>query len=63
MPRHGESIESAAERWELNPRTIRRMIARGDITGFRVGGQRLLRVDPDEVDAAMQPIPTVNGAA
>lgn len=63
MPRRGESIESAAERWDLNQRTIRRMIARGQITGYRVGGNKLLRVDPEEVDAAMRPIPTVGGAA
>lgn len=63
MSRRGESLESAAERWDLNPRTIRRMIARGQIPAFRVGGERLLRVDPDDVDAAMRPIPTVNGAA
>lgn len=63
MPRHGESIESAAQRWALNPRTIRRMIARGQIPAYRVGGERLLRVDPDDVDAAMTPIPTVGGAA
>jgi excisionase family DNA binding protein len=63
MPRRGESIESAAQRWELNPRTIRRMIARGQIIGYRVGGNKLLRVDPAEVDAAMTPVPTVGGAA
>jgi excisionase family DNA binding protein len=57
MPRHGESIESAAERWELNPRTIRRMIARGDLTGYRFGA-KALRLDQAEVDAAMTPIPT-----
>lgn len=63
MARTYERLETSAERWDVNPRTIRRMIARGDITAYRVGSKRLLRVDPTEVDAAMTPIPTVDGAA
>jgi len=38
------------------------MGARGEITLYRVGAKRLVRVDPDEVDAAMSPVPTVGGA-
>jgi excisionase family DNA binding protein len=38
MPlRQYESIESAAERLAVNPRTIRRAIADGRITGYRIG--------------------------
>jgi excisionase family DNA binding protein len=62
MPRKYESLETAGERWEVHPRTIRRMGARGEITLYRVGAKKLLRVDPDEVDAAMKPVPTAGGA-
>ena len=62
MARKFETLDAAAERLDVNPRTIRRMIARGELTGYRFG-DRALRVDQAEVDAAMRPIPTVNGAA
>jgi excisionase family DNA binding protein len=62
MPRNYESLEHASERWKVHPRTLRRMGARGEITLYRVGKKKLLRVDPDEVDAAMKPVPTVGGA-
>lgn len=57
-----ESINEAAARHGVNPRTIRRRIADGTITGYRFG-PRLIRVDPDEVDAALRPIPTVGSVA
>jgi excisionase family DNA binding protein len=64
MPRRYESIEKTAKRLGVNTRTIRRRIADGTITGYRMAGGRLLRVDADEVDEKLlQPIPTVNGAA
>lgn len=46
-----------------NHRTIRRMVARGQLRGYRLPGSRLLRVDLNELDAALQPIPTVGDAA
>jgi len=53
-----ETIDQAAERHGVHPKTIRRRIADGTITGYR-SGPRLIRVDPDEVDAALlRPIPT-----
>ena len=39
-------------------RTIRRMISRGELTGYRLG-QRLILVDLNELDAALRPIPAV----
>lgn len=61
--RQYESIEAAAARLDVNPRTIRRRIADGTITGYRVGAKSI-RVDRAEVDERLlQPIPTVNGAA
>lgn len=38
----------------VTTRTIRQMIADGRITGYR-SGSRLVRVDLNELDAAMQP--------
>lgn len=50
--------EVAAERWDVSVDTIRRMIAQGRITGYRLNG-RVIRVDLAEVDACFRPIPTV----
>ena len=48
------SIADAAEYIGVTPRTIRQMIADGRLTGYR-SGPRLIRVDLNEVDDAMQP--------
>jgi excisionase family DNA binding protein len=45
-------INDAAAYLDVNPITIRTMIADGRIHGYR-SGQRLLRVDLDEIDALM----------
>lgn len=42
------SIEEVARRWHLSTRTIRRMVARGDLVGFKPG-TRKLRVYVDSV--------------
>lgn len=49
------SIAMAAEYLGVNPRTIRRRIAEGVLTGYRMG-PRLVRVDLGEVDAMLRPI-------
>jgi excisionase family DNA binding protein len=55
-----ETLESAAARLAVDQRTIRRRIADGTITGYRVAGRKAIRVDPVEVDdKLMQPIPAV----
>jgi len=51
------SIQEAAGHLHVNPRTIRRMIARGELTGFRLG-PRVIRVDLNELQAIMRPIPS-----
>jgi excisionase family DNA binding protein len=48
------SIGEAADYLKASPRTIRRMIADGDITGYRPN-KRLIRVDLNEIEAAMKP--------
>jgi len=57
-----ETIAEAASRHGCNPRTIRRRIADGSLTGYRFG-PHLLRVEPSEVDALLRPIPTAGDAA
>lgn len=57
------SLAGAADYAAVNPRTIRRRIADGSLTGYRVG-PRIIRVDLDELDALLlRPIVTTHGAA
>lgn len=58
-PRWG-SVAEGAEHLDVHPRTIRRMIAEGRLTGYRLG-PRIIRVDLNEVDALLQPIPSAKG--
>jgi excisionase family DNA binding protein len=52
------SISEAADYCGIHPRTIRRRISDGTITGYTVG-KKLVRVDLNEIDARLlQPIPT-----
>lgn len=52
-----ESIPSAAEYLDVSTKTVRRYIAAGRITGYRTG-PKLIRVDLNELDTMLQPIPT-----
>jgi len=56
------SIADAAEFAGVHPRTIRRRIADGTLNGYRMG-PRLIRIDLNELDAILRPIPTAGGAA
>lgn len=56
------SIDEAAAYAAVNPRTIRRYIARGFLTGARFG-PRLIRVDLNELDAMLRPIAAANEGA
>jgi excisionase family DNA binding protein len=51
------SLQEAAERRDCSERTIRRYIATGLLTGYRMG-PRLIRVDVAELDEMLRPIPT-----
>lgn len=53
------SIAVAAEHCDVSTKTIRRYIAAGRITGYRVG-PKLLKVDLNELDDLLRP---VGGAA
>ena len=54
--RHYESVGEAAARVGVSTKTVRRWIASGQLAGYRMG-PRLLRVDPDDVDAMLMLIP------
>ncbi|MBX7445451.1 MULTISPECIES: helix-turn-helix domain-containing protein [unclassified Arthrobacter] len=43
------NLTDAGKRYKCSPRTIRRMIDRGDLTAYRVG-PKLLRIDIREAD-------------
>jgi excisionase family DNA binding protein len=60
-PHRTETIKQAAERHRCHPRTIRRRIAAGELKAYKFG-PAMLRVDPDEVDALLRPLPTVQSA-
>jgi excisionase family DNA binding protein len=53
------SISAAVEYLGLSEKSLRRYIASGLITGYRVGQKRLIRVDLNEVESRLlTPIPT-----
>jgi excisionase family DNA binding protein len=54
------SHEHAAEYLDVHTKTIRRWIAQGRLTGYRVG-TKTPRVDLTEVDALARPIAAVGG--
>jgi excisionase family DNA binding protein len=56
------SIADAARMLNCSTKTVRRLIAAGRLTGYRVG-PRLIRLDPDEVAAQLDPIPTARRSA
>lgn len=61
-PRRFGTVEDGAALLRVDKQTIRRKIAAGELTGFRIG-KRTLRVDLDEVEALARPIPTAAAAA
>lgn len=56
------SIPTAAEYAAVCTKTIRRRISDGSLTGYRMG-PRVIRVDLDELDALLRPIPTIDRVA
>lgn len=51
------SLATAAEYLEMTEAGVRKFIAEGRLTGYRVG-KRSIRVDLREVDALLVPIPS-----
>jgi len=56
------ALSAAAEYGACSEKTIRRRIADGTLTGYRMG-PRLIRVDLNELDEILRPIPTAGDAA
>jgi len=54
------SIVAAADYASVSTKTIRRYIAAGRVTGYRAG-PRLIRIDLNDLDAMLRPIPTAGG--
>lgn len=61
--RRWASPAAGAAYYDVSLRTFRKMIALGEITAYRVPGSRLLKVDLNELDAKLRPIPTAGGDA
>lgn len=56
------SLATAAEYVDVNVRTLRRWIAEGRLTGYRVGPQ-LIKVDLNDLDAMIRPVPSAGTGA
>lgn len=56
------TVPQAADRLKVSVKTIRRMIARGDIPARRFG-TRLIRVDLAALDGIGRPLQYLDGAA
>ena len=54
------SLAQASEYAGVSTKTIRRRIADGSLIGYRMG-PRLLRVDLNELDEMLRPIPNAGG--
>jgi hypothetical protein len=58
------TIREAGEYYRISPYTVRRRIADGDFVAVKHKGKsRTILVDLDATDAALEPLPTANGAA
>lgn len=55
-------LSRVAENCAVHERTVRRWIAQGHVTAYRLPGSRLIRVDAAEIDKLLRPIPA-GGAA
>jgi len=53
------SLTEAARRVGVSERTMRRYIAAGTLTGYRLG-VRLIKLDEAELDALLTPMPTAS---
>ena len=56
-----ETLQEAADRLRVHPRTLRRRIAAGSLNAYRIG--TVIRLDPAEVDALLRPIPSAGRVA
>lgn len=54
-----ESLEVGANYLAITTKTLRRWIAAGRVAGYRTG-PRMIRVDMNELDAMLRPIPSAD---
>lgn len=57
------SLQHGSDYTGLSIKTIRRLIARGDLPAYRAPGSRLIRLDLGDVDRLLRRIPSVGGDA
>jgi len=57
------TIAEAAAYWRVNHKTIRRMIDRGDLPGYRIAAGRRIRVDRADLDRLTRRIQSAGDAA
>jgi excisionase family DNA binding protein len=57
------TIQQAAEYLGVSTWTVRRRIADGTLTGYRITNSRAIRLDRAEVEQLLRPIPTTGGGA
>jgi excisionase family DNA binding protein len=63
VPRRLGTINAVAERYDVSPKTVRKLISRGELAAYRLGSTRSIRVDLDEADELLRPVPTAGGGA
>jgi excisionase family DNA binding protein len=54
------SLDEAAEELGTSLRTVRRLVSQGHLRAYKIGNSRLVRVDRDDIQAALKPV-TPNG--
>lgn len=54
------SQQEAAAYLGVTDRTIRNYVATGTLTGRRLSGSRLIRIDRHELDSALRPVATAH---
>lgn len=50
----------AADYYGVTDRTIRNMIRRGELRGYRLGRSRMVRLDRQELEKLVRPIPAAD---
>jgi len=53
------TIDQTAELLQMSPFTIRRMVSRGELPAFRVGGTRSIRIKSSNVQRLLRPVTKV----
>lgn len=55
-PKRYQSLQEVAEAWGVSVRTVRRLIAQGELKAYRIGGQVRIAVDDSARCAVAHPI-------